>query len=765
MDPVKRGRSWDAARRFASVAASAGLCLTLLGSGCGGSTPGQSPKDGGGIDVGPGDGGAPDGDAGGGVLDEQSLIYAVYEEFGDDRLPASVPRLTDNNPDSTIMLEVARRFPSLSAEAQAILDPFLRPPSDPESWYATHELIEPSAAPLAFDEETAEAPNLRCSVLATYQVKVTAHTNIWYRTGDGRGEALATVLAAVAEKIYNDVTGLFGRFPPTDVNATSKCNGGDGALDIYLVPFPADPDSVRGRTIPYGSACGATPSFIELNMWANLDQRKVEAVLAHEFFHVLQMGTYTFAAACSDYDWLGEATANWVIDYVFHDNQTEVPHAAGYMTGERKVPLDEPYTFADADKTNGYADYVFFEYLTLKSSSAAMRTIWDTTERRDSVGATAAGMDAGGGAKVVWPRFALATWNDATAGVQNDLAVGDPAPPRLDWGLKKIYDLRDAGGTDGDPSTPVKLEGNPGKTFKLMQTAAGSSGVELERLSIHADYFKFMDNNVRSVLYVNASRVAIVPDANLKIQALIKKDGSWGAPEDWTKVQMKAFCRDVTDERIEELVLIYSNSNPMRPADPIVVDPPPQLSVSNVGCWRWQGTTSVEEQASGGGASSMITASGLNVIFERWRPPGLPEGATGTELFQLLSGTVYANSTTFQGCTTTAMGSGPIPMGVGSGSLNVSLGVDLGLGEPPDRTVAGSGASSAMTHSEIACPGGDPIPIDGDMAWSWMELPQLGEQVVEVLPDGTIQGSYTRTFMVPLAGTRKMTWMLSPVRQ
>ena len=104
-------------------------------------------------------------------------------------------------------------------------------------------------------------------------------------------------------------------------------------------------------------------------------------------------------------------------------------------------------------------------------------------------------------------------------------------------------------------------------------------------------------------------------------------------------------------------------------------------------------------------------------------------------------------------------------MGVGSGSLDVSLGVDLGLGEPPDRTVAGSGASSAMTHSEISCPGGDPILIDGDMAWSWMELPQPGEQVVEVLPDGTIQGSYTRTFMVPLAGTRKMTWMLSPVRQ
>jgi hypothetical protein len=764
MDRVKRGRSWAPARRFARVAVGAGLGLTLLGNGCGGgSPPGQSPIDGSGSDVGPSDGGTPDGDAGGGVLDEQALIYAVYAEFGDDRLPASVPRRPHDNPDSTIMLQVARRFPSLSAEAQAILDPFLRPPSDPDSWYATHELTDPTA-PLAFDER-AEAPNPRCSVLAQYQVKATQHTKIWYRTGDGRGEALATVLAAVAEKVYTDLTGLFGRVPPSDANATSKCNGGDAALDIYLVPFPADPASVRGRTIPYGSMCGATASFIELNMWADLDPRKVEALLAHEFFHTLQLGTYRFAAACDDYDWLGEATANWAIDHVFRDNQTEVRHAAGYMAGERTVPLDEPYTFADMDQTNGYADYVFFAYLTSKSSPAAMRTIWDATEGRDSVGATAAGMDAAGGAKEVWHRFALATWNDAAAGVQNDLALGDPGPPPLDWGLKKIFDLRDAGGTDGYPSTPVKLEGAPGKTFKLMQTAAGSnSPVALRRLSIHADYLKFMDDNVRSVIYVNVSPLVIRPDANLKIQALIKKGGSWGTPEDWTKVQFKSFCRDVTDERIEELVLIYSNSNPMRPSDPIIVDPPPQLSVSNVGCWRWQGTSSIEEQASGAGASSMSTASGLNLTFERWRPPEVPDGAPGNELFQLMSGTAYGDSTTVQGCTTTMMGSGPIPMGVASGSLDIGLGLDLGLG-PPDRTVAGTGASSHLTHTVFTCPGGDPVVIDGEMSWGWMELPQLDEQVVEVRADGTIQGSYTRVFTVPLPGTRKMTWMLTPMRQ
>src|SRR5262249_9203686 len=148
-----------------------------------------------------------------------------------------------------------------------------------------------------------------------------------------------------------------------------------------LVPFYTDSE-LRGRTIPYGTGCGAAPSFIELNEWNA--PRKIVAALAHEFFHTLQLGAYTLAAPCSDYDWLGEATANWAIDYVFPNDQSEVPFAAGYMAAERKVPLDEAFG-GDSDKTNGYDDYVFFEYLTRKHSASAMRTIWDSTELFDSV--------------------------------------------------------------------------------------------------------------------------------------------------------------------------------------------------------------------------------------------------------------------------------------------------------------------------------------------------------------------------------------------
>jgi hypothetical protein len=766
---VKRGSSCSKIARAARAAAGCGLCATLLASGCGGGSSGVTPKDGGGgspdggmMAVGGIDGGAEHaGDGGVEPFDEQALIHRVYAEFGDDRLPASAPRPSNDNPDSTVMLEVARRFPTLTAATQAILDPFLRPPGDPDSWYATHSAAAGSAAPLAF-EETAAAPNPRCGVLASYQMKATAHTNIWYRTGDTMAELLANALVAEVEAIYAAETGLFGRFPPSDLNATSTCNGGDGALDIYLVPFYADFTTVKGRTIPYARGCGAGPSFIELNVLGYLTPKKAIAVLAHEFFHTLQLGAYTFAAACSDYDWLGEATANWAIDHVFPNNQTEVPYAGTYMAEERKVPLDEAFQ-DDSDQANGYSDYVFLEYLARKHSPNAMRTMWDATELFDSAGAVAAGMEAGGGAKEVWPRFALATWNDATAGVQNELATWDSAPPRLDWGMKKVFDLKDAGGNVGDASTPVKLEGMPGRTFKLMQTAVASGAVALKRLSVHADYLKFVDENVRSVLFMNPTAVAPA-DANLRIQALVKKGGSWAAPEDWTKELTKSFCRDLSDERIEELVLIYSNSDTRRPSNPIRVHPAPLLSVSNVGCWRWQGTASVDEQVMAPGSSANIKATAPTVTFERWRPVELPDGAPGKELFQVVEGTVNGSSTTVQACTITASGGGAIPMGIASGSLDVWLGLDLGDGMP-DRRVAGVGGSSHPTHTVLSCPNADPIVVDADNAWSWMELPQPDEQMVEVKADGTIQGTFTRTFMAPFSGTRKMTWMLSPMRQ
>jgi hypothetical protein len=45
------------------------------------------------------------------------------------------------------------------------------------------------------------------------------------------------------------------------------------------------------------------------------------------------------------------------------------------------------------------------------------------------------------------------------------------------------------------------------------------------------------------------------------------------------------------------------------------------------------------------------------------------------------------------------------------------------------------------------------MPRDGPEPWQWLELPQANEMKVEVQPNGTIQGTYTRQFP-EIAGRR-----------
>jgi hypothetical protein len=108
-------------------------------------------------------------------------------------------------------------------------------------------------------------------------------------------------------------------------------------------------------------------------------------------------------------------------------------------------------------------------------------------------------------------------------------------------------------------------------------------------------------------------------------------------------------------------------------------------------------------------------------------------------------------------------GSGTIDPGITS-SIEVNLGLDFGMASGIDRSVSGTGGSDLPSHTEFSCPGSDPISGDGPVSWRWMEIP-LTNPVVEVNADGTIQGTATTTFTLPSAGTRKMTWSLTPMRQ
>jgi hypothetical protein len=74
------------------------------------------------------------------------------------------------------------------------------------------------------------------------------------------------------------------------------------------------------------------------------------------------------------------------------------------------------------------------------------------------------------------------------------------------------------------------------------------------------------------------------------ITALIKIGGAWRT-EDWTNRRYAAYCRDMVSERIDELVLIISNSEFRDRGRKLVPSGlAPVVFVSNMGCWQWKGT-------------------------------------------------------------------------------------------------------------------------------------------------------------------------------
>ena len=66
---------------------------------------------------------------------ETALLYKVFYEFHDERLPAEYRGRDDGFPEATAIQEAIELFSSLSQPTRDTLTPFLLPPDDPASWY------------------------------------------------------------------------------------------------------------------------------------------------------------------------------------------------------------------------------------------------------------------------------------------------------------------------------------------------------------------------------------------------------------------------------------------------------------------------------------------------------------------------------------------------------------------------------------------------------------------------------------------------------
>ncbi|MGH2736451.1 MAG: CARDB domain-containing protein [Actinomycetota bacterium] len=494
------------------------------------------------------------------ITEEEGLTYDVYAAFGDGRLP---DRFAVEGPAAPhgggAIRDVAARWGGLSAQGQAGLAPFLAPPAYEGSW------AEPVAPPAR-----AAAGPIDCTgrdtppaIDSDWAFKETAHTKIWYRTVDVEGasasesESVAGQIAGAIEHIRTEVTTLFGTEAPPDF--LEACNGGDDRLDVYVMPV----SGLRAVTVPFPPGDKLVPSFMVVDASAATDEKRTRDIVAHEFAHTLHIGAYDYHEDTRLYRWLEEATANWVIDHIYpDDNVIEHDYAAKYLTHPGKFvnPIEEQLAFGGE---NGYEDYLFLLHVARKFGPQHIKAIWDGVIASNSIDAVDDAIP--GGWKERWPDFALWAWNRTGVDFLEQL---DAIP----WGLP-TEDLISLGAQfPGNPHSAtqwpgrldVELEGKKKRAFNF-----GIGRVVYTR-AINYSYFTFPDDRVRSVKLKYFSFNDLLEEEEWalraaefgKVQAWMRlADGSTRV-EDWTHETEVELCRDRATEDVQELVLLYTYSEP-----------------------------------------------------------------------------------------------------------------------------------------------------------------------------------------------------------
>ncbi len=707
------------------------------------------------------------------ITEEQALVYRLYVAFGSPSLPAPYRSTVSPGIDLPVVKTVTKRYPTLSPAAQAAVAPYLVPPVYPGSWGdpAFVASIQSGSQLESMPRVPARATDVCIQgrgPLFGWGHKDTDHFKVWYRTVIGPNfyyslaetETAATNVAAVAEHVYATLNANFHIVPLSDVN--EGCNGGDGAIDIYMdkMGFGA-----LAQTVTYTPGCAARPTWMWINPLAIQDSKIARDVFAHEYMHMIEC-FYSRGGDCDDYSWLEEASANWAVDYVYCSDQFEQGDAGFYYGGDDGIPIEKTCCWG----RNGYEDYVFPFYLSHKLGPQTIKRIWEFAQLYNPFDSLDNATEGAGGLKKVWPDFTTAGWNDWQGKVADEFYKWDA----LSWGEKRSFDEHPGS------AMSIDMKGLSEKIFDLSDffTGGGSAFHVIEPLSARYVYLKFPDTSARYVIFHNKPADLAPSKPHLHIRALMKIDGQWKEEKDWTKSPFNTFCRDARAERLEELVVIYSNSDPNRPgfdsdgndASRISLESAdrtsnafvPTVEISNVGCWQWTGNASVTTD----NVAGFTTVESARATFNRFRfPETVPEDYVGFDAFK----SDNTGTATFSAdgpligtsCTLSESGTGPLQ---GDGALLADAGFIVSFyfpGQVTNRTAIGSGTTNIPdVRSTITCPPNPPERSIVSKDVRWLKFPDPG---ASVSPDGLLISGHME--WTDSDGDHQSVWLLRAVRE
>ncbi len=585
--------------------------------------------------------------ASGAIGAETALLYKVFYEFGDDRLPAEYRGRPELRLDAPAFQDAVDRFDTLSQATRDTLRPFTLPPDDPAGWYglqnggggaAAQAHTRIAAAPAAGERVSAASVGPVEDVpggAGLKRVLVQGRVYVYWndvRYPDDAGLAF-TVADAIDQVIWPRLTGLLGQ-PPYDSSGILDVRIANSATMAafyrQVTGLPSDPNAIHlGLT---GPACHPSIPVVYLNRDPSTGQRgNIAQTAAHEIAHAI-LARFPLSHGCADRTWLAEATATWAEHHAYPNHNTEHPQAPRF--------LDEPALALETKANNReYGAYLWFLFATRGDatglSNAATRRVpatWAALAGKDSLGAVDEGVASLGGLESQWPLFALYNWNRVVR--SSVINVGPPVTTRLSGAPYVFYGSWDGLRASARESTtaapasglqPPKLVKLDGTTFKGFPLAH-----RIQHLGAKYWHFDFsQDPNIRRVRLTHPYFDGSEPTA--KVQVIWREHGrdwSQATTQDWTGYERRTICRDNMGEDFDEFVVVISDSE-FHDRNQVLDDsgvmpgsgsPRPVrtfVEVSAFGCTNWEGSVDFTVTLSGGGVSLTETGHAGSLRLEK----------------------------------------------------------------------------------------------------------------------------------------------------
>lgn len=551
----------------------------------------------------------------GAISDVDALRYKVFALFGDERLPPQF--VAEGRIHGTrIMKEVAVRFEALPQNVQDELRPFRLPPSDPASWYDGYTppegLRQKQEGFSVFDRHVDVADD---------------RVRVWWESsvGSSTENFIQGALSGAIAISYDSLVAYMGRLP---LPATTFSDLDPETYHVYVVINESRSDLGWLNFGNYDPALGGFPSDAVINLAGILDDsdsgadfvKLTAATAAHELMHGIQSNYDTEDDLTAQLLWLEESTATWAEHFVFKDFDTEHRRAADLMHAP-EIPLD------GTNGNHAYGGYLLHMFLQDRVGMFVVRDTWDQTE--DQLVFEALNKATGNKLAELWGKFTAFNWNDG------------PVPFHIDQDGLTV--------TVGNQGKEVEIEVPEvlARQEEYEMTLAGGSVLGpvfgLDYLSARYFHFKFSEPSARTILFANgytfklergtpavapadetyyATKTSDEERKGAEVYLLVKSNGAWlPEPRRVTDVAFIPFCQDYAEERIDELVVIFSNSRfEEGKRTPVMVQElQPQLFVSNFACGDWVGNGRAFQSVNTPTREQITDVTFENMLFERDR--------------------------------------------------------------------------------------------------------------------------------------------------